>query len=553
MKIAHILFCGLLTSSALVLAGRAEELSTNRVDFQKIEINGRPARMVLATSLPTTVLLEPGARRLGLKGAGISDLTQVTAGGQTFRAPFLLFGNPLDGLPWFYRQLIGFSHPVLYHEFKNLFGQISTGLEGVLGWPEVRDNILVFDPGQRTIRRVGQLPPETAGWLKLKVVPDRSLLLELPLPDGKTGTVWVDTADCRSVILPGWKEWKEAHPQSLVTSRNAVGLPLLIPTHHEARVDQITLGPLTLTDVAIEDMPADKVDDLLQETPSAKVVWVLGMAALTRMDLVVDGKNGWAYLHPKPPLNRPGLKSDMAKDAAAGGNWKVAENVRVSSDNLFVYSGELKWSKHDGSGALADYTRALEIDPRNADAWSDRGVVREVRGDFADAVSNYDKAIELRPEYSDWERLYRQTLLWRLDRSTAEEAKTVAGGKETPGPVILLKPVVVYGVAPDDFSKSVAGWKGGWTKRLGLFLAGKLDEKELLAAARKSEGLAAAEQKALAFYYIGMVCLRKGDNAGARKWFQKCRAAGFTGDDEYHFSVAELARLDAARRPSVQH
>ena len=35
------------------------------------------------------------------------------------------------------------------------------------------------------------------------MIPDRCLLLELPLANGKTGTVWVDTADHRSVILLG--------------------------------------------------------------------------------------------------------------------------------------------------------------------------------------------------------------------------------------------------------------------------------------------------------------------------------------------------------------
>jgi lipoprotein NlpI len=80
-----------------------------------------------------------------------------------------------------------------------------------------------------------------------------------------------------------------------------------------------------------------------------------------------------------------------------------------------------------------------------------------------------------------------------------------------------------------------------------LFLRGTLDEKELLAEARKSEGSSSAsEQKAQADYYIGMMRLSKGDQPGARVWFKKCVAAGIKDDCEYNFAVAELARMAGA-------
>jgi lipoprotein NlpI len=523
----------LLVSAAFVLSGRAEDISTNRVDF-KIEINGRPARMVLATSLGTTLLFEPGQRRLELKGTAFSKLAPVASGGQTFSAPIPLIGNPFDRIPWLYRQLIGLMHPILYHEVKNLYGQLTGKLEGVLGWPEIRDNILVFDAGSRTIRRVEQLPPETSGWLKLKVVPDRCLLLEVPLVDGKTGTVWVDTADSRSVIMPAaqWKQWTDDHPQAAVTSHKALGLPLILTTHHEVFADEIKLGPLALTDVALEDMPPGDETRLLQETPAAKVAWTFGINALSRMDLVVDGKNGWAYLHPKPPS---GVKPNITKPPAAAQNWAVADNVRVGGDNFFIYSGEYKWSTNNFTGALADFNRALELNPQNADACSDRGAIREIQGDFSGAVSDYDKVIALRPDYSDWERLYRQTLLWRLDPLPEEETKTVVEVKQAPEHAAVLKPVVVYGVQP--------GWKDPWARTIGLFLVGRMDEKALLAAARKSDIDTADDQKAAAYYYIGMMRLSKGDKAGARTWFKKCRSAGMTDDNEYFFAGAELKRL----------
>jgi hypothetical protein len=512
MNILQTLFRGLLVSAAFVLTGWTQGLSINCVDFQKVEINGRPSRMILLTGLPATGLLESEAKRLGLKGPGnwediagitvrISEVTQVKDDGQSFMAPILI-----ARLPWWARVASHFC---------------AIPADGAVGWPEVRDNILVFDSGERVIRQVEQLPPETSGWLKLKIEPADCLVVQLPLAGGEMGNLWVDTAEGQSVMLPPpqWKEWKAVHA-------------------HPARADEIKLGPLALTDVAVKELSAGEAKDLLGETSAATVVWKLGMAALTRLDLVVDGKNGWAYLHPKPA----GSPGNMTNALAAEGNWKVAGNVVVSSDNLFVYSGLYKWYRNDFTDALADFNHALTLNPRNFDAYSYRGAVREVQGDFSAAVADYDKAIDLRPENSEWERLYRDALLGRTGRMSKPSAPPLPKGKDASGSAIALAPVYVYATQPKNAKKR-------WLETLGLFLAGKLEEKELLAAARKSDGrMPASEQQALAYYYLGMARVGKGDQTGAREWFQKCRAAGFNDDNEYYFSAAELAALDAPAR-----
>jgi len=276
-----------------------------------------------------------------------------------------------------------------------------------------------------------------------------------------------------------------------------------------------------LTDVVVHDMPATQAAAIQGIEPGSHAAWSIGMWALNRMDLVVDAKNGFAYVHPRPPPGPPypGVKHlagrhSMTNAPVIGGDWTVADNVRLSSDNLFLNSGNSKLRHGNWPGALADFNRAQELNPKNADAYARRGVARQLEGDFSGALSDYDQFIALKPDASDWARLYRQTLLWRLGR------------------------------APEDFSKSLAVCKNDPTKTLASYLAGQLDENVLLTAVPKGDGDAALEWKTFSAYYIGVVHLSKGDPAGARDSFRKCRAAGMKNEDEYHFAVAELARLD---------
>ena len=54
----------------------------------------------------------------------------------------------------------------------------------------------------------------------------------------------------------------------------------------------------------------------------------------------------------------------------------------------------------DLAGALADYAKAIEIDPRYASAYFNRGIVRQAKGDLDSAIADYTRAIELDPRYA---------------------------------------------------------------------------------------------------------------------------------------------------------
>jgi lipoprotein NlpI len=496
-----------LAAMALVLAGCASQRPEIRVVCLKASVNAHAARLWLDTGSSSTILFPRGARRLGLKSPVISEPAALSLNGQTLTAPL-----PIFRFPWSLR-LAAVTHRWSLPD-------------GVVGWPDIRDNILVFDADQRTVRSVPQLPPETSGWLKLKVVPGDWLFLEIPLADGKTGTAEVDTGSDLGLEMPParMKEWKAAHRKSILPSSlggvGSFGVYYL----HAGWADEIYVGPLHLTDVVVHDMPATQAVVIQGSGPGSQAAWSIGMWALNRMDLVVDAKNGFAYAHPKPPPGAPypGVehlagRHGLTNAPVSGGNWTLADNVRLSGDNLFFIAGNDKHNHGDWAGALADFNRALEINPENANAYCRRGVARQLEGDFSGALSDYDQFIALKSDNSDRVRLYRQTLLWRLGR------------------------------APEDFSRSLAACKEDPAKTLASYLAGQLDERVLLTAVAKGGGDAAREWKTLSLYYIGVMHLSHGDLAGARDWFHQCRVAGLKDYDEYQFAVAELGRLDAQR------
>src|SRR5207244_2718255 len=52
-------------------------------------------------------------------------------------------------------------------------------------------------------------------------------------------------------------------------------------------------------------------------------------------------------------------------------------------------------------GALADINRALEMNPRYAEAYNNRGIVRQVMGDLAGALADFTSAVDIRPRYAE--------------------------------------------------------------------------------------------------------------------------------------------------------
>jgi len=85
--------------------------------------------------------------------------------------------------------------------------------------------------------------------------------------------------------------------------------------------------------------------------------------------------------------------------SCAGRTWRGGSIDLIQSDSrqtVHRNRGDAYfWGKGDKERAIADYTRAIELEPGEAIAYSRRGAVFEAKGDSDRAVIDYTKAIAL--------------------------------------------------------------------------------------------------------------------------------------------------------------
>ena len=67
----------------------------------------------------------------------------------------------------------------------------------------------------------------------------------------------------------------------------------------------------------------------------------------------------------------------------------------------YASQGDDLYKKGNKEGAIKDYSKAIELNPKFVDAYWCRGVVRHELGDKEGAVKDYSQVIELNPKFID--------------------------------------------------------------------------------------------------------------------------------------------------------
>ena len=66
----------------------------------------------------------------------------------------------------------------------------------------------------------------------------------------------------------------------------------------------------------------------------------------------------------------------------------------------YYNSGNAKSNLQDYRGAIVDYNKAIELTPDYAGAYYNRGIAKKKLQDYRGAIADYTKAIELKPDYA---------------------------------------------------------------------------------------------------------------------------------------------------------
>ena len=102
----------------------------------------------------------------------------------------------------------------------------------------------------------------------------------------------------------------------------------------------------------------------------------------------------------------------------------------AQSSEASLGQGMILYQKGDLRGALAAFTKAIELNPKNPIAYTNRGLVRYKLGDFDGALADHTRAIELNPHLAE---AYTNRGGARLAKEDLEGAKAGPQTVETPG------------------------------------------------------------------------------------------------------------------------
>lgn len=285
--IIALLLAMVLSRSLAVATNAADQPDWPHIGLN-VKINGKPAQFIFDTGAGGLLITREAAGRLGLK---------VIDPPSTFRPP-----PGLLAVGWTEkcRLTIWDTSVKTRLEWGELPKGVNLEFDGTIGWPSVNNRIFSMDAATRSMIFLDRIPKEAASWTKLRVQPNSSLLnLEIPGTEGKTAVIFLDTGDTFGLTLnpQKWMEWKTAHTNQPMTLEAGYTGPLGFFAAEEAWVHEITLGPFKLTEAPVQGIYFPK-QSLVSES-RAKPTYTLGLAAISRLDIIIDGKHNLAYLRPK--------------------------------------------------------------------------------------------------------------------------------------------------------------------------------------------------------------------------------------------------------------
>jgi len=272
--------CAVLLCAAACTAGAVDD----RI-FIPAKINGQPVQLAFDTGAQHHTLFRRTTDRLGLK---------VTPPPADYTPPPGLVSG---GLVEPCRLEIGTSSAQVRFRALEIPAFLRFAADGVLSWHGLTDAIIAIRWDRKEAGPLAAVPEPARRWLKRPLRPkDWMLGFTLGGEGGAERAVYIDTGSPFGAALSArrWKQWLAAHPGRPATLEAAYFPADGLVVSEVRLADRLAFGPLVLRDV-----PIRRVQPSLERV-FPKLEAVLGLFALTRLDVVLDGKDQCIYLHPSP-------------------------------------------------------------------------------------------------------------------------------------------------------------------------------------------------------------------------------------------------------------
>jgi tetratricopeptide (TPR) repeat protein len=250
--------------------------------------------------------------------------------------------------------------------------------------------------------------------------------------------------------------------------------------------------------------------------------------------------------------NRGGAKARKGDLDGALADYTRAIELDPKSAIAYYDRGLAKYDEGDLDGALADDTRAIELDPKSVNAYGNRGFAKAAKGDLDGALADYTRVIELDPK--DVQSWYTRGIA----RSATHDFNGALGDFQKAAAMLASQGEGADYVGVwtwltrarlgmrQEATRDLAAWVTRrqndraitWPLTIARLVIGQQTEAAfLISVANQCEG----------YFFAGALRLVDHDTGGARDFFQKSVATGETTNATYIAALAELRSLTTGR------
>lgn len=262
----------------------------------------------------------------------------------------------------------------------------------------------------------------------------------------------------------------------------------------------------------------------------------------------LDSKSAPAYYCRAMERARKGDIRDALAD--------YSKAIELAPDMVQAYFNRatLKGQNGDPKGAATDFSKVVELTPEDSEAWYGRGVARRDSGDLKGAISDFSKAIEVAPEkplpYAV--RAAAHFAAGSLGPSSGDANKAIELWKWQDGHCIYAS-LIAYFASGRQGNAAAArrildeaakrGDQRMWVFSAVRLLRGEVEPQAFL------ESAPADHRRTEAHVVLGLIQQLVGKPAEARSHFDWIRIHGDKSNFAYSIALAELARLEAPKKP----